>query len=355
MSTTQNIKLLLVMVSANIFSQENIVLQPLPLEIQNQSLYIKEVQDERFRKQLGFLEGSTRKKKVFRLYPSAAVSVKDFINISLSGSDASRPVYIKIKSLKIEQSKRSISEITTRVFVKLVFLEKEKNTLKELFTISHYEHQYFPISSLTAIAETHEKRIRAALEYCLRSFIHELLKNDVDANKLPQEIFEKAAADTYVPLGKWFNLLTYKKIYSKYNQGWRVSYIGFADNEKDFMMPFVMSYERYGVKSERLIEKKFTAVDAYTIGGGFEGYIKLIPGLYASFGLEIPMGIEITKDLNNNKRSRFLIGAGATQGLKIIPWRDFGVIIGVGVFQQVRNSKLYTTDLGFELEVGINF
>jgi len=62
----------------------------------------------------------------------------------------------------------SIKE-TARVYVELSFYSENG---EELHKVIHYEDQVFPVSDLTKIYKTHEKRVRAALEYCLWSFIN---------------------------------------------------------------------------------------------------------------------------------------------------------------------------------------
>jgi hypothetical protein len=77
--------------------------------------------------------------------------------------------------------------------------------------------------------------------------------------------------------------------------------------------------------------------------------------LYADVGVSVPIGMEILRDLNNKKSNNFLIGIGANQGVKIIPWQDFGIVIGAGLFQRFETSKVHNMNVGFELELGINF
>ncbi len=117
---------------------------------------------------------------------------------------------------------------------------------EELYKVDHYEIQVFPVSDLTEINKTHEQRIRAALEYCLWKFIndqkvnttHNLIKNGTMSKA--SFIHEESSFEPYVPLGKWFNMLTFKKTTDKYSDGWNVAYTGFSDNEKDLIIPFVI-------------------------------------------------------------------------------------------------------------------
>jgi hypothetical protein len=268
------------------------------------------------------------------------------------------PITIRINNLKIEQAQTSIEERTARVYIELSFYTESG---EELYKVVHYEDQVFPLSDLTEINETHEQRVRAALEYCLWSFINHQkanTPNNLIENRnmdKPNYALEESSFPTYAPLGKWFNMLTFTKITDKYNEGWNVSYTGFSDNEKDLIIPFVIGYGQSKAKSDIVQERGYSAVDSYAFGFGFNGFIEIIPGLYADLGLNIPVGMEVLGDLADKRSTNFLIGLGSHQGVKIIPWKDFGIVVGVGLFQRWQTSKIEKRNFGFELELGINF
>lgn len=344
------------------FSQESIALQTVPMDTKNFSIYIKEVTDERKEKTLGYIANKYDKNVILNIYPDAPKAIQDFMDVSFIHAEKAKPIYIKIQALEIQQSQSSITDITTRVYVNLIFLEKNKDTLKTLFDVKHYEDEVFPMSNTTEIFETHEKRIRAALENCIQSFMHNYkeksntnFKTEGPERETITSIKNQSGTESKPLLGKWYNLLTFKKVFSKHKKGYKISYIGFADNDKDFILPFVMSYDRYSIKSKSLTNQGYRSIDAYTLGGGFDGYFKIHSGVYLNLGLDVPIGMELTKNLMNKKRYNFLIGISAKQGIKIMPWKDLGIVIGAGVFQQIQTSKVYQTNFGFELELGINF
>lgn len=343
------------------FTQENIDLKTVPFEIQDQNIYIEKVFDDRQEQHLGVVKDRSGKQLNLRLEEGASVAVKKFMDVALPKTDNRTPIHIRIKALEIQQVQTSIDEITARVYTKLSFFSEGGLTGGELFSIGHYENQVFPVSNSTEIYETHEKRIRAALEYCIRGFINSQNTDTTDftleKNKGTTVDFStgKSSLKPYVPLGKWFNLVTFKRVFDKNNEGWEISYIGFADSEKDFIVPFEISYGQFRAKSDLVRNRGYSSVDSYAFGPGFNGYIKIIPGVYADIGLNIPIGMEVLRDLENKKSNNFLIGIGANQGIKIIPWKEFGIVIGAGIFQQLQTSKVYKRNFGFELELGINF
>ena len=216
--------------------------------------------------------------------------------------------------------------------------------------------RFFQISDTSELFDTHERRIRAALEYCVQGFINNYkAKNTLDLNAIQTQFITEYSIEEQSELGYWYNFLTFKKVFSKHKEGWEISYISFTDSNEDFIIPLVMSYRQNSLKSKSLKNKGYKSVNSYTLSAGLDGYLKISPGIYANIALEMSSGFEKLKDLENNKKNNFLIGLSSKQGVKIIPWKEFGIVIGAGFFQQIQNSKVYKTDFGFELELGINF
>lgn len=339
------------------FSQATIDLKKVSIEIKNQHFYIENVIDDTQELQLGVIEDNYNKKVKLRFENSTAITIKQFMDSALPKIGNRVPITLRLKNIKIEEAQTSIDERTARVYIELSFYADNG---EELYKVVHYEDQVFPVSSLMEIYDTHEQRIRAALEYCLWAFINEQKGNTTNTlikNKTSKAYFTSKVATykAYSPLGKWFNMLTFKRVTDRYNEGWNVAYTGFSDNEKDFIIPFVISYGQSKAKSDAIQDLGYSAVDSYTFGFGFNGYIKIAPGIYADLGINVPIGMEVLKDLKSKKSTNFLVGISSNQGVKIIPWKDFGIVIGAGIFQSWKTSKVINRNLGFQLELGINF
>ncbi len=340
------------------FSQTIIDLKIIPFEIKNQNFYIDKVFDDRQEMYLSFIEDNSEKKVTLRLKYSLSVTVKKFMDTALPKTGNKTPIIIRINDLKIEQAQTSIDKRTARIYIELSFYSESGD---KLYKIAHYENQVFPLSSLKKINETHEQRIRAALEYCLWGFINrpkaDLTNNTVKGINSGNKNFTVKESDfePYIPLGKWYNILSIKRVLDKYNEGWEVAYTGFLDNEKDFIIPFEIAYSQSNAKSDLVKERNYSSVNAFTLGFGLNGYIKIVPGLYVDLGLNVPIGIEVLRDLQNKKSTNFLIGLTTHQGVKIIPWKGLGIVIGTGLFQRLQTSKIENRNFGFELELGINF
>ena len=340
------------------FSQATIDLKTSILEIKNQNFYIDKVFDDRLDKHLGVVENSSNEKVKILFRNGTASTIKQFMDATLPKTSTGVPITLRVNNLKVEQAQTSIEERTARVYIALSFFSENE---EELYKVDHYEIQVFPVSDLTEINKTHEQRIRAALEYCLWKFIndqkvnttHNLIKNGTMSKA--SFIQEESSFEPYVPLGKWFNMLTFKKTTDKYSDGWNVAYTGFSDNEKDLIIPFVIGYGQSRATSNALQERGYSSANSFALGFGLSGYIKIIPGFYADLGLNVPIGMEFLRNLEDKKFTNFLIGIGTHQGVKVIPWQDFGIVIGAGLFQKWQTSKVTSKNYGFELELGINF
>ncbi|QYJ68397.1 hypothetical protein [Flavobacterium litorale] len=355
------IVVLLLMSYSAVFSQTNIELKTVPFEIQHQNFYIESVFDDRPVQHLGIVKDISGNESKFQLKDGASVAIKKFMDVALDKSDERIPITIRIKALEIKQVQTSIDEITARIYIRLAFFSEEGLTEGELFNISHNEDQNFSLSNSTEIVETHEKRIRAALEYCMQSFVNNpnVVTKGIISKKNENSTlhFSKSRSllQTNVPLNRWFNLLIFKKTSDKHHNGWEVGYTGFTDSDSNFIIPFEISYGQSRAKTDRVRERGYSSIDTYAFGSGFSGLIKIIPRVYVDIGLNIPIGMEVLRDLEHKKSHNFLIGVGASQGVKIIPWKEFGIVIGAGISQQLQTSKVYKRNFGFELELGINF
>ncbi|WP_062055516.1 hypothetical protein [Aquimarina longa] len=153
----------------------------------------------------------------------------------------------------------------------------------------------------------------------------------------------------------WVNLLTYKKSFSKYRENWSVTYTGFEDIDDDLIIPFTLSYGHNKIRKELLGKLGYKSVETFALGFGMNGYLKMYPGIYLGVGVGLSPGMESTTRINNDKNRYFFIGADFKQGLRFIPWHEFGIVIGVEFFQKLQTSKVYSSEIGWSIEVGVNF
>ena len=352
--------LLVVFMITGAGAQEYISLKTAPFMIENSSFHVEQVLDKRNDAFLGTVKNLDGDKVRLQLQEGAAKAVQKFIDVSLPFSENTSPVRIEIKALEVTKSRINEAEITARAHVTLAFLIKKEGVWQEQFTISHNEDQIFTVSIFALfndenIFKTHEKRIRAALEYCLHAFAENYQTEPTTVNlshfskKLPGE-------EIRPQIDNWYNLITFRQLLtSQYYEGWAVGYTGFADSNKGFIVPYEISFEQYSVKSDKVREQGYNFVDSYILRPGLYGYKKIIPGVYASIGANVPFGLETLEDLDDDRSLNFVIGLGASQGIKVIPWKNLGVVLGIDFFQQIKTSRVFDSEIGLELILGINF
>ena len=241
-----------------------------------------------------------------------------------------------------------------RVHVEMSFFQMEAGMLKELYTIKHNEDEVFGLYEKAELYATHEKRIRAALEYCMHYFLknYEEAKSGVSTDFIPLRENEKIE-DT---LGQWFNLVTVKGMGSRYFQGYGISYTGFVDSKKGWIRPYETSFEITWAREDVAEENGYEEVNSFVFRPElYFFYKRLFKGIYASMSTNVPVGFELLQELSGDTSFNFVIGIGAGQGLRFIPWQKKGLVFGVDFFQQFETSEVYRFDLGVEVVLGINF
>ncbi len=157
------------------------------------------------------------------------------------------------------------------------------------------------------------------------------------------------------PSERTIHIIAVQKTFSKNYQGYKFKYSEFVDSSDDFIIPAAFSCSSYSLKEGTLKKRGFKSSNRFVLGAGVDGYIKLHEGVYAGIGLNVPFGYEKTRNLQDNTRSKFLIGFEANQGLRFIPWKKLGFVFGINFNQHFINSDVLSKEIGYELELGINF
>ncbi|MEM9671033.1 MAG: hypothetical protein ACFB15_00455 [Cyclobacteriaceae bacterium] len=348
---------LLIFASSRVFSQETVALRSVAFKPPTDDVYVMSVHDERTNRHLGMHKNLNGDKVTLYMDKGAEQSVADFYEISMPHRLSGRPVLIKIKELNVQESKRRMNSFIARVaraHVELVFLEKHAGEWSEVFTIRHNEDQVFGLYDKQNLYNTHEERIRAALEYCMLAFLH----NYEEPKSLTESHFDISSGRQKInpKLGQWFNLVTAKVLRSTYFEGYGISYTGFVDSKKGLIRPYETSFEVTWARRDVAEENGFRDVNSFVFRPElYFFYKKITRGIYASVSANIPVGYEILENFDGDNSFNFVIGAGASQGLRIIPWEKRGLVIGADFFQQFETSRVYRFDVGVEVVVGINF
>ncbi|MBP2832915.1 hypothetical protein J8281_12030 [Aquimarina sp. U1-2] len=342
-------------------AQDFIELQTKTFNTHTSSFHIERVIDDRKEKNLGLHNNLNGEKVILQLKPNGVAAVEKFMNLSFKKELGTTSIYIRIHDLNVQETRRNTEEVISRAAVDLSFCEMKNGRLKELYRIQRNEDQIFAANifgfakTIKDVYLTHEKRLRAALEYAILAFVeYQNAEQKDDALHFDTSNFDEGKDNE---LNKWYNIVEYRQIVtSTYHEGWAVGYTGFLDRDKGFIIPFEINIELYDVKEDFARKEGFEFVDATVIRPGIFGYKKIFPGVYGAVGVNIPIGLEVKRRLETDRDIyKFLVGVSSSQGIKIIPWKAYGLVLGVEFFQQFQNSEIYTSDIGLEVSFGINF
>lgn len=354
---TSSIVLLCWLASLTVSAQEVLSLKSVPFYTSTSDLYVAEVIDQRPDKHLGKQKIQGAQTVTAYLHQGAAQSVMDFYNLSLSGEPGSKPIYIQLKALNVQESKRRMNQGIARIaraHVSMVFLEEQAGALVEVFRISHNEDEVFGLYDRKGLFASHERRIRAALEYCMQAYLanqHSPADSAMAGHfKAPKRGFKAENK-----LWRWVDLVTVKGMQSNYFGGYGISYTGFADSKNGWIRPYETSFEVTWSRPGVAEENGFTDVNAFVFRPElYFLYKRLFNGVYLSLSGNIPVGFELLENLDGDNSINFVVGAGLSQGIRIIPWENRGFVFGADFFQQFETSRVYRTDLGVELVLGVN-
>lgn len=323
----------------------------------SESIYVASVIDERKKKSLGIHKNLAEEETELSLQ-DGALAVKEFYGLSFQKDSTSTPIHIKIRALNVQESLRRMNNGVVRVaraHVSLAFFEKRNGSFNEIFQVKHNEDEVFGRGDRAGLYATHEKRIRAALEYCMHVFLHNYseIKSEISSTDF-QPVVKNNKIET--KLGEWFNLVTIKGLRSRFFEGYGVTYTGFVDRKKGFIRPYETSFEVTWARPGIAEENGYNEVNSFVFRPElYFVYKKLFKGVYASLSGNIPVGYELLERKNGDNAFNFIIGIGASQGLRFVPWQNKGVVFGADFFQQFETSEVYRFDLGVEVVLGINF
>ncbi len=353
--------LLGLMVSANSIAQTQVQLNPQGFYVANRGFYIVEVIDGRKNTtSIGYSRNWSDKKNNVVLSPDMVTAIQGFADFSLPHDSSLTPVILKVLFLQVKEERVSISNRTARAEIKLEFYIESEPGVKKVFEIEHFEDRNVDDFSTRKISNIYEILIRSVLEHCFNEFSQLGLKNNGSGNYTDRQALTTSSDFESLPLTKnnlllkWVNIISYQKIISKHTEGWRVSYVGFTENEK-VILPFIYSFDRYRIKPESLKDSNYKSANYFTPSFGTVFYHNLFSAIYINVSLQIPVGVERLVAVNNENSNNFIIGIESSQELMFIPKSDFGLVIGAGIYQKAQTSKIFNTNFGVEFRVGIKF
>lgn len=155
--------------------------------------------------------------------------------------------------------------------------------------------------------------------------------------------------------GQWVSLVTFSPKIGFNAIGWSLQFYGFKQRDsRRWAIPLHWSYERTGVFLEPFARQYYQANLQYLSLGispfyRLNDYFFLNLGLFGHFGQE-----ELRRFWFSPERSTFY-GVSASQGVYFMSRSRFGITIGLSVYEKSMGSRVYKTDQGVKLEVGVKF
>lgn len=158
---------------------------------------------------------------------------------------------------------------------------------------------------------------------------------------------------------KWINMLTYRQSIGIIQNTYNLSYYGYLTSKASWTYLISLRLtgsEEYNMQNMRTGYKDWSK---WTTEFGLSGFKKIRGEQYFALGVHLPLGWERyrldTEPFSVKKHWHGLIGLRTEERLMYISDRKTGLVLSVGFYQLLLNSKMYTLDAGFSLEVGVKF
>jgi len=176
---------------------------------------------------------------------------------------------------------------------------------------------------------------------------------------------EMMASDNRFRL-KWLNMLTYRQTVGLVENSYNLSYYGCLITKDVWTYPIsirLSSSKSYNDNNMKAGYKDWSQSLSYW---GISAYRNIKDNWYLSLGGHVPLGWERYRfngedgvhELENPDDKRhfhLLAGLNAEERIFYMSPNKVGLIMGCGFYQRVMNSKVYTVDAGFSLEIGVKF
>jgi|GEM_PF-1196661 hypothetical protein len=165
---------------------------------------------------------------------------------------------------------------------------------------------------------------------------------------------------------KWGNMLTYRQTIGFVENGYNLSYYGYLKTKDVWTYPISLRLsgsKGYNASNMKSGYKDWSQTLSYW---GLSGFRNLKDNWYLSIGGHVPLGWERYRydgldgkheeEFSPEKRHfHMLVGLNAEERLMYMSPNSVGLVMGIGFYQRIMNSRVYTVDAGFSLEIGMKF
>lgn len=145
---------------------------------------------------------------------------------------------------------------------------------------------------------------------------------------------------------KWLSMITFSRIYGITSNGWSVQYQGYnIIGSTRWSIPIV-----FGVES-------FMVYPDYMSTNSTLTYMKagISPIYRITDRIHLNLGCNILYGNTGDDGEDIFFGFNPSEGIYYVPKSKFGIVVGLGLYQKLLSTTLYTGDVGVKLEIGIKF
>ncbi len=158
---------------------------------------------------------------------------------------------------------------------------------------------------------------------------------------------------------KWINMLTYRQSIGLIQNTYNLSYYGYLTSKEAWTFPISLRLTGSEEFNYNNMREGFKDWSQWTTELGMSGFKRIHGEQYLALGVHVPFGWERFRYDNEpasvKRHWHGLIGLRAEERLMYISDRKTGLVMSVGIYQLLLNSKRFTLDAGFSLEVGLKF
>jgi hypothetical protein len=160
-------------------------------------------------------------------------------------------------------------------------------------------------------------------------------------------------------LVKWNNMLTYRQSIGIIQNTYNLSYYGYLNSNEKWIFPISLRLTGSEEFNEKNMATGFNDWSQWVTEFGLSGFKRIKGENYFSLGFHLPLGWEryrLPSETSAVKKHwHGLIGLRAEERMLYISDKKTGLVLSAGFYQLLLNSKRYTLDAGFSLEVGLKF
>jgi hypothetical protein len=155
---------------------------------------------------------------------------------------------------------------------------------------------------------------------------------------------------------RWTNLITYSQRIGANAKGWSVQYYGynFRSTTKWFI-PLLFGVESFDIDPGYFDKSGYTYASMSYFNAGISPFYQLNEFFLMNLGAQLVFGDEELQDARGSESSHSFFGIAPSQGIYFISKTKVGITLGISVYEKLLSSKVYKSDVGLKLEMGIKF